>query len=90
MYFRTAAERVTVECLRERVKRRKGARMRLLYPHISAELPRIYILRSLTSALGSSTKFDVRNSNPAYNLAYLGIEKNGHLAYRLQASTLLK
>ena len=39
-HFRSAAERVRVECLRERVKRRKGAWIRLLYPHISAELPR--------------------------------------------------
>jgi hypothetical protein len=51
------------------------------------EYPRIGILRS--SPFGHSQKFAPRNSHLAYNLACLGIEKNGHMTYRLDASELL-
>jgi len=38
---------------------------------------------------GHSRKFASRNSPLAYNLACMGIENNGHVAYRLDTSELV-
>jgi hypothetical protein len=43
-----------------------------------------------TSPLRSSKKIVLRNSHLAYNLACLGIENNGHLAYSLDTPKELR
>ena len=48
--------------------------------------PPLNPIRSTRRGKTNSKKLALRNSYLAYNLACLGIEKNGHVTYRLDAS----